>query len=106
MYFDSSFLFSAYLQYFSLLTNIFTLSSFKFCSVYSLLSVVYNVDLCIRYGEKEIMIDERLPAVELLNVESDLLDNNMYILVTLLTHLEMQKSESVSETIAARNVFE
>jgi len=30
----------------------------------------------------------------------------MYILVTLLTHLELQKAESVCKTIAAINVFE
>ena len=56
------------------------------------------------------MTDERLstPALELLSVESDLLDNNhvLYILVTLVTHLELQKADSVCKTIAAVNVFE
>jgi len=39
------------------------------------------------------MTDERLPALGLLSVESDLLDNNY--LVTLLTPLRLQKAESV-----------
>jgi len=38
------------------------------------------------------MTDERLPTMEHLSVESDLLDNNMYILVALLTHLELKKN--------------
>jgi len=48
------------------------------------------------------------PALEFLNVESDLLDNiyTCIILVTLLTHLELQKAENVCKTIAAINVFE
>ena len=39
------------------------------------------------------MTDERLPALGLLSVDSDLLDNNY--LVTLLTPLRLQKAESV-----------
>jgi len=62
-----------------------------------------------RYSEEQIaMTDERLPATELLSVESNLLDNNyICILVTLLTHLELKKAESVCKTIAAiKFVFE
>ena len=41
------------------------------------------------------MTDERLSALGLLSVESDLLDNIGYHLVTLLTPLRLQKAESV-----------
>ena len=63
-----------------------------------------------RYGEEQIATtDERLstPALERpISVENDLLAIYMYILVTLLTHLEFQNAESVCKTIAAINVFE
>ena len=62
-----------------------------------------------RYGEEQIATtDERLsiPALERLSVENDLLAIYMYILVALLTHLELQTAESICKTIAAINVFE
>ena len=43
------------------------------------------------------MTDERLPALGLLSVESDLLDNPV-TLVTLLTPLRLQKAESVCKS--------
>ena len=43
------------------------------------------------------MTDERLSALRLLSVESDLLDNYNVSLLTLLTHLRGKKAESVLE---------
>ena len=49
-----------------------------------------------RYGEEQIaMTDERLSALELLSVESALLDNIHVYLVILLTNFELQNTESV-----------
>ena len=60
-----------------------------------------------RYGkEQSATTDGRF---ELLSVENDLHDNrpiHIYILFTFLTHLELQKAESICKTIAAINVFE
>src|SRR6218665_3035188 len=83
------------------------------CSTFPNVSIALRMFMCLmvsivvpvnvrsvewRYGEEQIATtDERLsiPALERLSVENDLLAIYMYILVALLTQIELQTAESV-----------